>query len=110
MIPKKAAGILEHHCLSCHEVDSKKGDIRLDHLLTLSLTNRLDLLNKMHEQLYLESMPPRKKKVQPSALERQDLIEWISREFTKHHASKLDKKLPYPEYGNYVNHDQLFSG
>jgi hypothetical protein len=110
MIPKKAAGILEHHCFSCHDVDSKKGDIRLDHLLTLSLTNRLDLLNKMHEQLYLESMPPRKKKVQPSALERQDLIEWISRELTKHHASKLDKKLPYPEYGNYVNHDQLFSG
>ena len=101
---------METHCFSCHDADSEKGDIRLDDLGGLSLDDRLDLLNQVHEQLHFGEMPPKKKKTQPSDEERAGLIEWVSGELRKHNASKLEDKLRKPEYGNYVDHDKLFSG
>lgn len=109
-IPPRVAADLENYCYSCHDEDSAKGDIRLDNLASLSLKGRLGLLNKMHEQLYLGEMPPKKKRNQPSESERQRLIDWASGELKQHGGSKLDDKLRYPEYGNYVSHEKLFSG
>ena len=34
----------------------------------------------------------------------------MSTELSKHNASKLEEKLRLPAYGNYVDHDKLFSG
>ena len=34
----------------------------------------------------------------------------MSTELNKHNASKLEEKLRLPAYGNYVDHDKLFSG
>ncbi|WP_202921608.1 DUF1588 domain-containing protein [Anatilimnocola aggregata] len=70
---------------------------------------RLDLLNKVQEQLYLGQMPPRDAQ-QPSAVERSQLADWAARELHRFKASKLEKKLQKPEYGNYVEHEKLFSG
>lgn len=105
----RTTDLIENYCIDCHEDGSSKGDIRLDNLPGLSLDARLDLLNKMQEQLHFEEMPPRKKD-QPAEEERAELISWISRELGKHNASKLEDKLRMPDYGNYVNHDKLFSG
>lgn len=105
----QASDLLENYCTDCHEDGTAKGDIRLDNLNTLSLEARLDLLNKMQEQLHFQEMPP-KKKDQPSANERAELIAWISAELGKHNASKLEDKLRMPDYGNYVDHEDLFSG
>jgi len=110
VVASKASELLESHCFSCHDTDSKKGDIRLDTLAGLPLNNRLDLLNKMQEQLYTKEMPPRKKKTQPSEAQRENLLNWISGELRKHKASTLEEKLRYPGYGNYVDHEKLFSG
>jgi hypothetical protein len=108
-VPKDMQFILEDNCQSCHEDGTTKGNIRLDNLGTLPLDARLDLMNKMLEQVYLKQMPPPKKS-QPSEKERNDLTGWIWEELHTHHASKLEDKLRYPSYGNYVDHEKLFSG
>lgn len=106
----KAKALLENHCFACHDEWEQKGDLRFDQLDRLSLEERLDLLNRMQEQLFIEEMPPKKEKKQPTDVERAELIGWISGELGKHNASKLEDKLQKPEYGNYVDHEKLFSG
>jgi len=102
--------ILEDYCFSCHEDGTEKGDIRLDNLGELTLDARLDLLNRVQEQVVFTEMPPKKKKNQPTEAERSVLAAWLSGELRKHNASKLEDKLRKPEFGNYVDHDKLFSG
>ena len=69
-ISNKVQGLMENYCFDCHDEDSKKGDIQLDNLKDLILQDRLDLLNKVQEQVYIKEMPPKKKKVQPNEIER----------------------------------------
>ncbi len=106
----RAEAILDQHCFSCHDEDTQKGDVRLDNLGELSLSTRLDMMNRVQEQVYLKQMPPPKKKSQPSEQERRELGSWLWEELHTHKASKLEDKLRYPSYGNYVDHEKLFSG
>lgn len=108
-IEPEAARILGEYCTDCHEDGTEKGGIRLDNLGELKLDARLDLMNRMQEQVYLKQMPP-KKKTQPSEEEREALVGWLWKELHTHNASKLEDKLRYPSYGNYVDHGKLFSG
>ena len=101
---------LSKFCYNCHDEDTQKGDVRLDNLKDLKLSTRLDLLNKIQEQVHFKEMPPRKKKKQPSEDERNSLLGWASKELAKHAASGLEEKLRKPEYGNFVDHNKLFSG
>lgn len=105
-----AEALLDKHCSSCHGEDSQRGDVRFDHLGAMPLAERLALLNRMQEQTYLGFMPPKSRKSQPTAAERKALLEWMSGELRVHHASTLEDKLRLPTYGNYVDHDKLFSG
>ena len=109
-VPREAAVVLEAHCLDCHDADTQKGEVRLDALAGLELKGRLELLNRVQEQLFLKEMPPPKRKAQPTAEERSVLADWVDGELRRHGASKLEEKLRYPSYGNYVDHDKLFSG
>ncbi|MEC9043464.1 MAG: DUF1592 domain-containing protein, partial [Verrucomicrobiota bacterium] len=109
-IPNKVQGLMENYCFDCHDGDSRKGDIQLDNIKNLTLQNRLDLLNKVQEQIYIKEMPPRKKKVQPNEIERQQLLDWLSIELGNYNASTLEEKLRYANYGNYVDHEKLFNG
>lgn len=111
-IPPKIDQLLEQHCFSCHDEDTQKGEVQLNHLRSLSLERRLDLLNKVQEQVFFKEMPPakKKKKKQPAESERAALTAWISGELKKHDASGLEEKLARPEFGNYVDHRKLFSG
>lgn len=104
-----AAAVLDQYCFSCHDAETQKGEVRLDNLATLALEARLDLMNRMQEQVHLGEMPP-KKKTQPSEAERNHLSGWLSGELRAHNASKLEEKLRMPEYGNVVDHEKLFSG
>ena len=90
-------------------VTSAEGNVRFDTLSKLSNDDRLELLNKAQEQLYFGLMPPEDAE-QPSDAERELLLGWLSGELNKFGASKLEEKLRKPEYGNYVDHDKLFSG
>lgn len=108
-VPGDVAKILTKSCVTCHDTDSAEGEIRLAEMDKLERDARLELLNKVQEQLYLERMPPRDE-AQPTAAEREQLANWVSQELHKHNASQLETKLRRPEFGNYVNHDKLFSG
>ena len=109
VISENTYTLLENHCLDCHDEDSGKGKVYLDKLESLPLGDRLDILNKVQEQIYTEEMPPRDRKKQPTGKERESLINWAAQELQKHNASKLEAKLRKPEYGNYVDHKKLFS-
>ena len=61
-VSPKVAELLKSYCFSCHDAKSSNGDIRLDNLEDLALKARLDLLNKVQEQIFIREMPPRKKK------------------------------------------------
>lgn len=109
LVDSRVKPLLEKYCFNCHDEDEQKGDIRLDALESLALDARLDLLNRVHEQIFIGEMPPKKKK-QPTEAERNLLVEWLSKDLQAHGASKLEDKLRKPEYGNVVNHEKLFSG
>jgi len=105
----KVGDIMSKYCLDCHDSDVQKGKIRLDNFSKMTLDARLDLLNKVQEQLHFKEMPPKKKK-QPSENERKIMTQWVASVLDKHKASTLTDKLRYADYGNYVNHTKLFSG
>jgi len=109
-VQAKPTAILENYCFSCHDEWESKGNIRLDDLDKLPLEERLELLNKVQEQVYFGQMPPKKKKKQPGEAERVELLAWLKNELGRHNASTLQDKLRYPGYANYVDHEKLFSG
>ncbi len=108
-VGEKVLPLLDRHCLSCHDAAERKGDVQLDNLESLALEARLDLLNRVQEQLFTGEMPPKKKK-QPAEDERDLLMQWTAEYLRKHNASKLEDKLRKPEFGNVVDHERLFSG
>ena len=108
-VTENAASLLDRYCIDCHSGDSSEGDVRFDTLTTLDNDERLELLNRAQEQLYFGLMPPDDAK-QPGEKERATLANWLSRELAKFDASRLEDKLRSPPYGNYVDHDKLFSG
>jgi hypothetical protein len=108
-VPPAASAVINQHCVSCHGEGTTKGGVRLDNLQSSPLEARLDLLNRVVEQVFLGEMPP-KKNPQLTEMERDTLTAWISGELRLHNASKLDDKLRMPEYGNVLSHEKLFSG
>ncbi|OYV05602.1 MAG: hypothetical protein CFE26_10730, partial [Verrucomicrobiales bacterium VVV1] len=108
-VDPKVANILSSYCTECHEDGTEKGKFRLDTLEKLPLDSLLDVMNRMHEKVHFEEMPP-KKKDQPSEEERRQLENWLAGVLNANNASKLEEKLRMPEYGNKVDHEKLFSG
>lgn len=108
-IPSQVSGLLARYCIDCHGENDAEGDVRLGSFASLSSAGQLDLLNKLQDQLFFRTMPPADAR-QPSDAERTELAAWLRSELRKHGASKLDEKLRYPAYGNYVDHELLFGG
>lgn len=108
-VPADVQTVLADRCISCHGETKQKGKVRLDTLASLVVEDRLDLLNKMQEAVHLGEMPPEEEE-RPSAAELARLNQWLSNELSGSQSSKLEDKLRYPDYGNYVNHEKLFSG
>lgn len=109
-ISPEVDAILDRHCYGCHDDLVQKGGVDLFALPELSPDARLELLNRIEEQVYLSQMPP-KDEEQPTAAEIEQLLAWVSESFTTLGAkSEFRDKLHEPEFGNYVDHDTLFSG
>ncbi|MEZ5301389.1 MAG: hypothetical protein R3F11_12170 [Verrucomicrobiales bacterium] len=78
------------------------------HLGEIELSKRLDLLNRMQSKSISTACRRRKRSARAPAITRRSGT--LSRELAKHDASTLEGKLQKPEYGNYVDHEKLFSG
>ena len=108
-VPQPVQGILRAYCQDCHGEKKSKGQVRLDTLSALDAKVRLDLMNKLQEQLHFAEMPPEDEK-QPTPAERKLLADWVRGELLQSNAPLIEDKLRYPDYGNAVDHDKLFSG
>lgn len=101
--------MLTRYCVECHGATNPEADVRLDDLTSAAVADRLDLWNRVQDQLFFRTMPPADAP-QPSEASRAEAAAWVRAELRRHGASKLDEKLRYSAYGNYVDHEQLFHG
>jgi hypothetical protein len=109
LVPKPIQVVINKRCIGCHSADNVEGDVRFDTLSALGKDAWLELLNKAQEQLFFGLMPP-KDAEQPTESEHTLVSDWVRTELKKFGVSKLDEKMRHPDYGNYVNHEKLFSG
>lgn len=108
-LPDAVSNIISTHCADCHSGIEAEAEVNLDTIPTLSLDKQVVLLNRMQDQLFFGLMPPK----DHQALQTEDadrLTSWIRETLRVRGASHLDKKLDYPEYGNYADHQLLFNG
>lgn len=108
-LPSHVSQAFTRFCADCHGAESSEADVNLSELTKLNLDGQLELLNKVQDQLFFRTMPPADAP-QPTEAERIQLTNWLRTELRQRNASKLDEKLRYPAYGNYVDHDLLFGG
>lgn len=107
--PASVQALLGTYCVDCHGAAKAKGHVRFDTLDALEPKARLDLMNRVQEQLHFDEMPPEGEK-QPTTAEREALVRWVRGELMAANAPLIEDKLRYPDYGNAVDHDRLFSG
>ncbi len=103
---------LKSHCIRCHGEETQEAKVAL-HEAPLDFTKpkTTTLWIAILKQLKAGDMPPPGEDNQPSDLERNSIIEWIDRALlTAGSGEAYRKKLMAPEYGNWVNHEKLFSG
>ncbi len=105
----QAAEVLNAHCAACHGADKQENDLRFDALETIDPVDLQELYATMKQAVQLEQMPPEEAK-QPPEAERQVLLQWLESQLTGDAAKALAEKLLRFEYGNVVDHDDLFSG
>lgn len=103
---------LESHCIRCHGEEKQKGKLALHEApFDFASDETSDLWLEILEQLTAGDMPPPDEDEQPSDSERNAVIEWIDQKLlTAGSGETYRKKLLAPEYGNWVNHEKLFSG
>lgn len=107
-MPSADSALIEH-CAECHSGETAEGGIRFDNIKDIKLPARLELLNRAQDQLFFNLMPP-KDSDQLRPEQRASLATQLRSELQHHNASQLDEKLRHPAYGNFVDHDGLFSG
>ena len=102
---------LSKYCADCHGDNSNESDVVLSSIsFDLASGHDMELWNTVLRQLHLEEMPPTESK-QPEQYERDAVMLWINAELKKSgNVSDLYPKLESPSFGNYVNHEKLFSG
>lgn len=102
---------LTKYCADCHGESSNESGVVLSGIsFNLASGHDIELWNTVLRQLHLEEMPPTDSE-QPEPHERDAVMLWINAELKKSgNVSDLYSKLESPSFGNYVNHEKLFSG
>ena len=102
---------LRKHCYDCH--GDSDGEAGVDLSAFASTINTADQVGgwlKALDQLQADLMPPLDEK-RPESAERARVIHWIEKTvLASGHAEAHRRKILLPVYGNYVDHDLLFSG
>ena len=79
VLPGDVQSVITSHCVDCHGADTAEADVRLDNVATLELDARLELLNKVQDQLFFGTMPPADE-TQPTSEERTRVADWVREE------------------------------
>lgn len=100
----------EAYCLDCHDEETRKGKLALDGIdPDVPGGDDFEIWRIIEEQLTFGDMPPAKKR-QPPAGQRGAVLAWIRGELRKSQqpGGVAEEKLLLPQYGNYVDHGELF--
>jgi hypothetical protein len=102
---------LNKYCADCHGESGNESDVVLSSIsFDLVSGHDMELWKTVLRQLHVEEMPPTESE-QPEQSERDAVMLWINAELKKSgNVSDLYSKLESPSFGNYVNHEKLFSG
>ena len=107
---KSVIAFVDAHCMRCHGKEDPEGDLSLHTLSPDPKSPKdIEIWKKIFEQLDSGQMPPRKAK-QPSPVVRRHAIASV-KSTLKAGGVKFDElKELSPSRGNWVDHDELFSG
>ncbi len=108
-LPTRIQEIAASRCLDCHSGEAAEADTRLDNFSSLTPEAKLELLNRVQDQIFFGLMPPEDSQ-QLNKNEHELLANWLRHELRNRNASDLDEKLRNPGFGNYVDHEKLFDG
>lgn len=100
---------LLEHCVECHNSETAEGEVRFDNLPELSSVKQLDMLNRAEDQVFFKLMPPEDSSVLPNE-QRVRLRHAIGAVLRKNQGSDLERRMRQPGYGNFIDHESLFSG
>ena len=105
----RAARVLDTYCVQCHGPEKQKGQVRFDAIETIDTVDQQTIFLAAQDAVHFEEMPPDEER-QPTKAEREVLLAWFKEQLTGPAAKKLEEKMRQPEAGNYVDHEDLFSG
>ncbi|MEE2642212.1 MAG: DUF1588 domain-containing protein [Planctomycetota bacterium] len=108
-VPVVIQTLFKEHCLDCHQGADAEAELQLDTFSKSSLEVQLDVLNRIQSQVFFGLMPPEDAEPLGKQKSRQ-LSQWLTKELRSRNASRLDQKLEKPGYGNFIDHESLFSG
>ena len=102
---------LSKYCADCHSERSGESGVVLSSIsCDLASGRDMELWKTVLRQLHLDEMPPNGSE-QPEQHERDAVMLWINAELKKSgNVADLYTKLESPGFGNYMNHQKLFSG
>ncbi|QDU96624.1 DUF1588 domain-containing protein [Lignipirellula cremea] len=109
---RQAPAFVAKYCTDCHGADLQEGGLRLDRAeLDLAQDDAAKTWVRVLEQVLFAEMPPEDASAAPSSVERAQFVELVEGELSRFgRGISLAEKMLLPEYGNFVDHDQLFSG
>ena len=107
--PPAVRSIIENSCSDCHLDGNQEGGVSLGDLGKLPANEKLHLLNQIQEQLLFGLMPP-EASTDLNIDDQDSITNWIKFQLGNLKADRLAEKLKTPDYGNLINHQDLFSG
>lgn len=102
---------LKSFCFDCHSESESAAGFRLDNI-DGAVTKGKDIVRweKTLEMLSNGDMPPEDAVEHPTKPERKAIAAWITAELRKIGRGPDESRLSRPEFGNRVDHEDLFSG
>jgi hypothetical protein len=103
-IPENALSLIDRFCLDCHSGDDPEGELDLEmDSISWHDANSSSIWERVHSALSKSEMPPSDSD-QPSEKERNELVDWLSRDLTEHVpvGGTWPRRLNRAEYRNSI--------
>ena len=108
---QSSINILNKYCSDCHGQKKQKADLNLSILdRDIAFGNDFEMWRLIYDKIKYKEMPPEEGDHLPEP-DRAKLLESLRNAFIKSQKAGVvtDRKLLLPEFGNYVDHEELFN-